>query len=317
MRRATGDFDHRVFVIDKAPGPTSFDVVRRFRGLTRLRKVGHTGTLDPLAGGVLILCTGVATRASEHFVDLEKEYEFTVTLGRETDTLDAEGEVLAEAPVPDIPREHLDAAAAGFVGSYAMTPPSYSAIKRDGKRLYERARSGEAVEVEPRTVQIYAFEVLEAALPDIRCRVRCSRGTYVRSLARDLGRMLDLPAHVTELVRTRIGPFRREDGFDSHRLWEDDVEGLEGHGLGEALSFLPGVVLSKRSGRALLDGGRPGAQDVVKTIGEITPGSSVRILDESGSLLAVGHRNDDATHDRLLLVDSYRLYVDNSAPERA
>lgn len=306
------DLDHRVFVIDKAPGPTSFDVVRQFRRVTRLRKVGHTGTLDPLAAGVLLLCTGVATRASEHFMDLEKEYEFTVTLGRETDTLDAEGEVLAEAPVPDIPRADIEAAATTFVGGYAMTPPSYSAIKRDGKRLYERARSGEMVEVAPRTVQIYGFEILEAALPDIRCRVRCSRGTYVRSLARDLGRRLDMPAHVTALMRTRIGPFRREDGFLSQRLWDDDVAGLEGHALGEALAFLPGVVLSKRSGRALLDGSRPGTQDAVKTIGEITPGVSVRILDESGDLLAVGRRNDDDTHDRLLLVDSYRLYIDTT-----
>ena len=311
------DLDHSVFVVDKAPGPTSFDVVRRFRRVTRLRKVGHTGTLDPLAAGVLILCTGVATRASEHFMDLEKEYEFTVTLGRETDTLDAEGEVVAEAPVPEIGGEALDAAAASFVGSYSMTPPSFSAIKRDGKRLYERARSGEVVEVEPRVVQIYGFEILDVALPDVRCRVRCSRGTYVRSLARDLGRLLDLPAHVSKLVRTRVGPFRREDGFASQRFWEDDTAGLEAFSLGSALSFLPGVVLSKRSGRALLDGGRPGTQDVVKTIGEITPGSSVRMLDEAGGLLAVGHRNEDETHDRLLLVDSYRLYIDTSAQERA
>jgi tRNA pseudouridine55 synthase len=317
MNPTMHNLDHRIFVINKAPGPTSFDVVRRFRRVTRLKKVGHTGTLDPLAGGVLVLCTGVATRASEHFMDLEKEYEFTVTLGRETDTLDAEGEVVAEAPVGEVARETVDGAAATFLGSYTMTPPSFSAIKQDGRRLYERARSGEVVEVEPRVVQIYGFEILDVRLPDIRCRVRCSRGTYVRSLARDLGQKLNLPAHVSKLVRTRVGPFRREDGVGSQRLWENDTSGLEGFSLGDALSFLPGVVLSRRSGRALLDGGRPGTQDVVKTIGEITPGSSVRILDESGGLLAVGHRNEDETHDRLLLVDSYRLYIDTSAGERA
>jgi tRNA pseudouridine55 synthase len=318
MNPVMNNLDHRVFVIDKAPGPTSFDVVRRFRRVTRLKKVGHTGTLDPLASGVLILCTGVATRASEHFMDLEKEYEFTVTLGRETDTLDAEGEVVAEAPVPEVGPGVVEEAAESFVGTYTMTPPSFSAIKQDGKRLYERARSGEVVVVEPRDVQIYGFEILDLRLPDIRCRVRCSRGTYVRSLARDLGRRLDSPAHVSELVRTRVGPFKRSEGYHSQKLWEDDSEAPEGYGLGDALSFLPGVVLSKRSGRALLDGGRPGAQDVVKTIGEIKPDSSVRILDEDGGLLAVGHRNDDETHDRLLLVDSYRLYIiDTSAGERA
>lgn len=305
------EFDNKVFVIDKAAGPTSFDVVAALRRTAKLRKVGHTGTLDPLARGVLILCTGLATRAVEHFMDLEKEYAFTVRLGVETDTLDAEGEVVREAPCPQLSEADVRAAAGTFVGDYELVPPRFSAVKRGGRRMYDLARSGEAETPPPRHVRIHAFDVTAMALPDVRCVVRCSRGTYVRSLARDLGERLGCPAHVALLERTRVGPFRAEDGFPSQRLERRDLDGLEGLDLGRALDFLPGIVLSARSRRALAYGGLPDAQDIVRTVGDLATGA-VRILDEHERLMAVGVRKGDAERDRLHVVDSFRLVVDPS-----
>jgi len=304
------DLDNRVIVVDKAVGPTSFDVVAAFRRASGLRKVGHTGTLDPLAGGVLILCTGHATRAVEHFMNLEKEYEFTVRLGVETTTLDTEGEVVREEPCPPLVRGDVDAAAASFVGRYTLVPPRFSAVKQDGRRMYDVAREGGGGEAPERTVTIHDFRVTKVELPDVHCAVRCSRGTYVRSLARDLGERLGgVPAHVAALSRTRIGAFTRDDGFPSERIAARDLEGIRAYALADALAFLPGVVLSARAQRALLYGALPDAQDVVETVGAIGPDDAVRLLDEKGSLLAVGQRAGEA-RNRLRVVDSFRLYVD-------
>lgn len=309
MTTKRSDYDDRVFVIDKAVGPTSFDVVAALRRATGLRKVGHTGTLDPLARGVLVLCTGMATRAVEHFMDLEKEYAFTVRLGVETSTLDAEGEVVREAPCPDLSPGDLRAVAAGFVGDYDLTPPRYSALKRGGRRMYEMAREGEDVDVPPRRVKIHAFDVTGVDLPDVRCVVRCSRGTYVRSLARDLGQRAGAPAHIVELARTRVGPFTVDDAFASGNLEARELDGLNGMDLADALDFLPAVVLSVRARRALAFGTLPEPDGVVETRGTLVPGP-VRLLGDDGRLLAVGTRRDDGERNRLTIVDSLRLFVD-------
>jgi len=301
---------NRLFVIDKAVGPTSFDVVSAMRRVSGLRRVGHAGTLDPLARGVLLVCTGTATRAVEHFMDLEKEYEFDVRLGVETTTLDAEGEVVREAPVPaDLDEQRVREAAASFVGPYSMTPPAYSAIKRKGKRHYEIARSGEQVAVEPREVTIYGFDVKQVDLPVVRCSVRCSRGTYVRSLARDLGERLGLPASLTSLTRTRIGPFRIEDAFPSDRLGDGADDGPNGLALEDALAFLPAVVITERAGRMLQFGMLPLRQDVVQVVGSPRHGA-MRVLAEDGTLLAVGTRDSERPRDPLRICDSVRLYVE-------
>lgn len=304
--------ENKVFVIDKTSGPTSFQVVAAFRRATGVRKVGHSGTLDPLAQGVLLLCTGLATRAVEHFMNLEKVYEFDVHLGVETTTLDAEGEVVNAVDCPDIPEADILAAAGEFVGDYELVPPAYSAIKVDGRRLYELARSGERATAPSRVVQIYSFEVTNIELPKVRCRVRCSRGTYVRSLARDLGARLGLPAHITRLVRTRIGPFRRDEGFSSLRLDARDTDGLRGHSLESALDFMPGIVLGNAACRGLFQGALPGTQDVIRAIGVFREGP-VRVMDEAGNLLAVGRRRGNSDHNRLHPIDSFRLFVDAAA----
>ena len=310
------EFDNRVFVIDKHSGPTSFDVVDAFRTATGLRRVGHAGTLDPLARGVLILCTGAATRVVEHFVDLGKRYEFDVRLGEGTATLDAEGEVTERVPCPDLPREELLSAAAGFVGECVLDPPAYSAIKRNGKRLYELARAGETPKVEGKRVKIYSLEITAVALPVVSFRLHCSRGTYVRSLARDFGARFGLPAHIRNLVRTAVGPFRVEDGFPGPLLFERKLEGLDGIALPEALEFLPGIVVNEGARRGLMNGILPGPADVLRTVGLKGDERAIRILDEEGELLAVGTRTEGSARNRLAWVDSYRLLVDTGRSTR-
>lgn len=309
-------FDHRVFVIDKAPGPTSFDVVARVRRVTGLRRVGHAGTLDPLARGVLLVCTGLATRAVEHFMDLEKEYHFDIRLGVETATLDAEGPVLRDAPVGAIAMERLQEVAATFVGDYLLTPPVFSALKNKGRRMYAMARAGEVSETAeattPRHVKIHAFEVTGADLPIVHCVVRCSRGTYVRSLARDFGEKLDLPASVATLTRARIGAFTTHNAFSSEALVPERAGELTGLSLDEALSFLPGVVLGARAARELQFGGLPLRQDVLEKIGD-TSGGAMRLMDESRALIAVGYRDPDRPRDPLRVCDSFRLCIEPAA----
>jgi tRNA pseudouridine55 synthase len=300
---------HKLLVLDKHSGPTSFDVVDAVRRATGIKKVGHTGTLDPLASGVLLVCTGRATRAVEQFMNLDKTYEFTVLLGVETSTLDAEGTVLKQAAVPEIPEAEIISAARDFVGPYDMAPPAFSAIKKNGKRLYELARAGESPVAESRPVTIHELQVTKAALPEIDFQIRCSRGTYVRSFARDFGAVLGLPAHVRRLVRLAIGPFTVEDAYPCERVFEGDVSALGGIELSDALSFLPGVVLTEASRRGLADGALPRREDVVETIGEVTGSLTVRILDQSGVLLALGSRGDESGV-AATLVDSFRLVVD-------
>ena len=303
------DFINKLLVLNKHSGPTSFDVVEAVRKATGIKKVGHTGTLDPLARGVLLVCTGRATKAVEQFMNLAKTYEFTVLLGVETSTLDAEGDILRQAPVPEIPEADIIAAAGNFVGPYDMAPPAYSAIKKNGKRLYELARAGENPVVENRTVTIHELQVTRIALPEIDFQIRCSRGTYVRSFARDFGAAFDLPAHLRRLVRLAIGTFKIEDAYPCERVFEGDVSGLVSVELSDALRFLPGIVLTEGSKRALGDGALPRSEDIVETIGSVTESPTVRILDQSGTLLALGNRGSES-RGAATMVDSFRLVVD-------
>lgn len=197
----------KVVAIDKPAGWTSFDVVNKLRRLTGVKKVGHAGTLDPFATGVLLVCFAGATKQVAELMELDKEYQGTFELGAETDSHDVTGRLVAQHPVPDFSREQIEQAVRRYVGEIMQTPPMFSAIKRGGRRLYELARKGEQVAVEPRPVKIYAFEVIAVQLPEIRFQVTCSRGTYVRALARDLGNDLGCGAFLKALRRTRVGPY--------------------------------------------------------------------------------------------------------------
>ncbi|HEX8732989.1 MAG TPA: tRNA pseudouridine(55) synthase TruB [Ktedonobacterales bacterium] len=196
-----------IFVIDKGEGMTSHDVVARVRRLARQKRVGHAGTLDPAATGVLPVLLGQATRVAEYLSESGKAYHAVIRFGIETTTYDREGEVTREASIEGLTLERITAALPAFLGEQEQLPPIYSAIKRGGKPLYALARAGEAVTVEPRRVRIDALRIIAWQPPDLTLDVECGKGTYIRSLAHDLGQRLGPGAHLAALRRTRSGPF--------------------------------------------------------------------------------------------------------------
>lgn len=213
-----------ILLIDKPVGLSSHDALLRAKGMLRAKKAGHTGTLDPLASGLLPLCFGEATKFSQDLLDADKYYDATMRLGERTDTGDAEGQIIETRPVAcDVAA--VDVAIARFRGEIVQVPPMYSAIKRDGKPLYEYARAGQTVERDARPVTIHALERLsgEEALQqsqEVKIRVHCSKGTYIRTLAEDIGEALGCGAHLTALRRTRVGTLVVEDAFSLQDLQE-------------------------------------------------------------------------------------------------
>jgi len=193
--------------VDKPPGMTSHDVVAAIRGVSGERRVGHAGSLDPMATGVLLVCLGPATRVTDYLMDTRKVYRADVRLGIATDTYDVDGRVTSTAPVVDVDREVLEAALARFRGKISQVPPMYSAVKREGRRLYELARRGIEVEREAREVEVFRLEITGWEPPTLQLEIECSKGTYVRALAHDLGQALGVGAHLTGLVRLASGRF--------------------------------------------------------------------------------------------------------------
>jgi tRNA pseudouridine55 synthase len=222
-----------VLVVDKPVGPTSFAVVRQIRRAAGVRRVGHGGTLDPLASGVLPVCLGEATKLAPFLLEADKAYDVTIRLGVETDTDDAAGAVTATRNASAITRAAVDDALTRFRGRIEQVPPAFAAIKREGRPLYAYARAGEAVEVAPRVVTVHALDLVAFTGPDdLRLAVHCSKGTYVRALARDLGRALGVGGHVTALRRTRSGPFALAEA----RPLAEVLDGLAAASAGAAAS---------------------------------------------------------------------------------
>lgn len=191
---------------------TSFDVVAKLRGILKQKKIGHTGTLDPDAVGVLPVCLGSATKLCDMLTDKKKEYIAEFVLGKETDTQDISGQVIKETEVV-CTQEEVKTAIQSFIGDYDQLPPMYSAIKVDGKRLYELARQGKEVERKKRPVTFYEIEIIKCELPYVTIRVLCSKGTYIRTLCHDIGQKLGCGAAMTELERTRSGQFTKENAY--------------------------------------------------------------------------------------------------------
>jgi tRNA pseudouridine55 synthase len=196
-----------ILLVDKPADHTSHDVIARLRGKLRMKRIGHAGTLDPMATGLLIVLVGKATRVSQYLISLDKEYEGTIEFGKVTDTQDADGEVMETRPVPALTEEQVRAAMHTFLGDQYQTPPMYSAIKIDGVPLYKSARKGEEVEREPRFIRVMNWDLTRFALPRIDFRLRCTKGTYVRTLAHDLGQKIGCGAHLAALRRTATDKF--------------------------------------------------------------------------------------------------------------
>lgn len=207
-------------VVDKPPGVTSHDVVAVVRAVTGIKKVGHTGTLDPFATGVLPLALGGATRLIQYLDENEKVYDATVLLGRATDTGDPTGATVEEQPVPPLDRARVEEVLRTFLGQRMQTPPRYSAVKVAGKPLYAYARAGKEVKVEARPIRVDGMDLLELAPPRLRVLIRCSRGTYARVLAEEIGVALGTVGHLEELRRTGSGPFQIDHAVSFSRISE-------------------------------------------------------------------------------------------------
>ena len=218
--------------VNKSRGGTSMDVVRRIKRMSGQKKrVGHGGTLDPQAEGVLPICFGQATRLMEHLVDGVKGYYMKVTLGTTTSTYDSEGEVVSSDDWRGVTRDDMEEAVEPFCGVIMQTPPMYSALKHQGKRLYELARAGVEVEREPRRVEVYSIQMLDFSPPEVSLQVECGRGVYMRSLAHDLGQSLGCGGYLSKLVRTRSGQFKVEEGVTLEELeesgWEEHLRPVD------------------------------------------------------------------------------------------
>jgi tRNA pseudouridine55 synthase len=221
----TSFLEGKVLLLDKPIGWTSFNMVQKVRYLTRVTKVGHAGTLDPLATGLLIICTGKYTKQINTYMGMTKEYTGTLVIGATTPTYDLESEPENFKNIDHISAEQIQLATLQFVGPILQMPPQHSAIKKDGKRLYESARQGIEVKVDPRPITIESFEITSIDLPTINFKVVCSTGTYIRSLVKDFGDALGVGAYMSALRRTRIGDFKIEEAIQ----WEDlqkEIEGL-------------------------------------------------------------------------------------------
>jgi tRNA pseudouridine55 synthase len=290
-----------VLVIDKPIGPTSFDVVRKVRRAAGLRRVGHGGTLDPAASGVLPICLGEATKLSQFLLDADKEYEFAVCFGVETDTDDAAGTVTGRRDAGAVGEAAVRGALDPFRGPIAQVPPNYSALKRAGRPLYDYARAGEAIEIQPRGVVVHALEMTSFAGPTaVAFTMRCSKGTYVRALARDLGRALGVGAHVTALRRTRSGPFSLAEA----RSLDEVLAALAGPAADPASLPLvePAAALRHLEQRVVPDeiarDVRLGRRIVLET-GHAAPDRRLCLLDGGGKLVAVAQTRPDGTLELL------------------
>lgn len=213
-----------ILVVNKPAGITSHDVIDIIRKKMNMRRIGHTGTLDPMATGVLIILIGKATKLSKILVQDEKEYVATLFLGRRTDTQDSAGRVLEERSVTKVDIEEIKKVFKNFLGEIEQVPPMVSSKKYNGRKLYELARQGKSVPRESRKVTIREIEILDFNLPEIVFRVRCSKGTYIRTLCEDIGRSLGYPAHMSALVRTRAGRFLLEDACGLDSFNETDIQ---------------------------------------------------------------------------------------------
>lgn len=325
-----------VLIIDKPVGPTSFAVVRQIRNLTGVRKVGHGGTLDPLASGVLPVCLGEATKLAQFLLDADKEYLATIQLGAETETDDRAGAVTATYPVEHLGPAAVAAAIAAFRGARSQIPPMFSALKHQGRPLYDYARAGEIVDRAPRRIEILEFELLAyrpvgepatdvaAAVgtgpataqfttgPAVDVRVRCSKGTYIRTLARDLGTALGTGAHLAALRRTRSGPFDLARALGPEQVAAAGAAALISPA--DALADLPTIWLTAELESVVAQGKNvswerlasgPDPADGTGTgtgTGTGNSGGLVRLLGPGGALVAVARRGAASERVRTLRV---------------
>ena len=280
---------HGIINVYKEKGFTSHDVVAKLRGIVGQKKIGHTGTLDPDATGVLPVCLGKATKLCDLLTDKNKTYEAVLLLGKTTDTQDITGEVLEEKSTEALTEEKVREAIEGFIGDYEQIPPMYSALKVNGKKLYELAREGKVIERKARPVKILDIQILEIDLPKVRMEVSCSKGTYIRTLCHDIGEKLGCGGCMESLIRTRVSTFRIEDA-----KMLDEIETLKQEGkLAELLVPIDAMFPSypkitvKDDLKAFAKTGNPLDLKMLKEACGQDEETQVRLYDESGKFIAI------------------------------
>lgn len=294
-----------LLLVDKPSGMTSHDVVDRVRAASGIRRVGHTGTLDPAATGLLILCIGPATRLSEYLTGLDKVYEGYMRLGVATDSHDMDGQVTEERPVPALTRQEIQAVLDRFTGQIEQVPPMVSAVKVGGQRLYKLARKGETVERKPRQITVSEFAALAYEPPLVKFRVSCTSGTYVRSLCHEVGQILGCGAVLDSLRRVAVGKYTVADAAALDTLANPADVRSHLMPMGDALD-LPSVTIRRAGERQLAAGGTLGRIEL-KTPPPVREGW-VQVKSESGELLALGQVKDGPGE---LQVQPKRVFLDN------
>lgn len=323
MKVVRGPEPAGVLNINKPAGMTSHDVVEAVRKLLGIRRVGHTGTLDPQATGVLPVCVGRATKIAQYLTQAEKEYVLTLRLGVATDTLDAAGRELSRVDDVRVTRAEVEAILPRFTGPIQQVPPLFSAKRVGGERLYHLARRGQVVDRAPVAVTIHALELLGMEGPCVRLRVHCSKGTYARTLCDDMGRVLGVGGHLQDLVRTRSGRFALAEALTLDALAERVRGGRLDEVLipvPEALEHLPAVRVAPEASRAVLHGSALPASAVVSFPAEIAKGSLARVLGYRRQLLSLAEATIDGAEfagsdPRRVVLQPVRVFT-GAAPPR-
>lgn len=297
-----------VFNINKPHGLTSHDVVDRVRRITGVRRVGHTGTLDPAAVGVLPVCVGRATKVVQFLIACDKEYRATMELGVVTDTQDGAGKVLERRDASAVTEDQVRRVAAEFTGDLEQIPPMVSAVRVQGRRLYQLARKGYEVERAPRRVRILELEILKVEVPRVGFRVVCSKGTYVRTLTADMGERLGCGAHQAELLRTRSGAFRIEDTIALEALEHSDDPASHLIPIGTALGHLPAIRVRPWferfvKSRAII----PTSELLEQPAAGLEPGAHIRVKGRQGRLLAVAEVLNDPSGESPRIFRTVRM----------
>ncbi|MBS6184776.1 MAG: tRNA pseudouridine(55) synthase TruB [Clostridium celatum] len=285
--------------IFKPKGMSSFDVVRVVKKVAKTGKVGHTGTLDPEATGVLPVCIGRATKIIDYIMDSEKVYEVTFKLGIRTTTYDLEGEILEERDPSNLKNEDILKLVKGFIGEYSQVPPMYSALKQNGVRLYELARKGIEVERQGRLIKIYNIEDIKINNPYVSMKVTCSKGTYIRSLCYDIGEKLDVFATMTDLNRAKTSVFSQENSISINDLTEENIENYIVT-MEEALSKYEAITVHGKYVKLLVNGVRVADNRFTKD--DIINNTLYRVYDEDSNFIGLGERNNAGFKIEKLLI---------------
>ena len=280
---------HGMINVYKEKGFTSHDVVAKLRGICKQKKIGHTGTLDPDAVGVLPVCLGCATRLCDMLTDKDKEYVAVLRLGITTDTQDATGKVLAEKEV-SVSEEEVRAVIASFEGEQLQIPPMYSALKVNGKKLYELAREGKEIERKARPIVVHEIEILSENMPEFTIRVKCSKGTYIRTICHDIGQKLSCGGAMVSLKRTKVGNFGIEDSYTLSRIEDMAKEGRLCEILlpvEKVFEKLPEIRVKEETMKALLNGNQLRREDFLSLSEEALKAEEVRVYGSDGRFYGV------------------------------